>query len=270
MTLPLFPPKPSRRSITIATIVSVLAHLAIFAIPISERIRGIDALSNAGQPPMSVVLLPPAPELKVEPAPVPSPSAVPPPASRPRPRPRPIQKEVEKAPEVLVPPVADPVPMPTPSPDPPVDMLAMLNAARERRKAAAPRENAEPTPDQVAMANINRNIQTLKPGGEGTSGVFQILRKGHRTAEFAFNGFRTDRKWREVIEVDAGVGGDVDLAIVRRMIELIRGHYSGNFNWESHRLGRTVVLSARPADQAVLEAFLMREFFGTATLGSAR
>ena len=80
---------------------------------------------------------------------------------------------------------------------------------------------------------------------------------------FQFRGWkREDRNnWRETIEVDAGNGGDVELAIVRRMIELIRGHYQGNFNWESHRLGRVVILSARPDDQPGLEAFLMREFF---------
>jgi hypothetical protein len=46
------------------------------------------------------------------------------------------------------------------------------------------------------------------------------------------------------------------------MIELIRGHYNGDFRWESHHLGRVVVLSARPQDQAGLEEFLVREFFG--------
>lgn len=272
LTPVLFPPKPSRRSITIATIVSVAAHLAIFAIPVTERIRGADILKAASQSPLSVVLLPPTPTPQVEPTAQPAPSpVVPTPTVRPPPAPRPAQREVAKAPV----PIAPPEPAPAPSPEPPVDMLAMLNAARERRRAATARDSlerstGEPTPDQIASAAINRNLQSLRTGGEGTSGVFQVLRKGHRTAEFAFNGFRTDRKWREVIEVDAGLGGDVDLAIVRRMIDLIRGHYSGDFNWESHRLGRVVVLSARPVDQAGLEQFLVNEFFGRATLGSVR
>ena len=35
--------------------------------------------------------------------------------------------------------------------------------------------------------------------GKGVSGVFQILSKGTRRAEFAFNGWRSDqRRWREV------------------------------------------------------------------------
>ena len=58
--------------------------------------------------------------------------------------------------------------------------------------------------------------------------------------------------------------------MVRRMIELIRTHYTGDFNWESHRLGRVVVLSARPDDQRGLEDFLMQEFFGTPLANRAR
>ncbi len=66
---------------------------------------------------------------------------------------------------------------------------------------------------------------------------------------------------REFIEVDAGLNGDIERAVVQRMIELIRRYYSGNFNWESLRLGRTVVLSARPEHQQELEDFLIKEFF---------
>ena len=47
------------------------------------------------------------------------------------------------------------------------------------------------------------------------------------------------------------------------MIELIRRYYKGDFNWESHRLGRVVVLSAAPEHNDELEAYLMREFFGS-------
>jgi hypothetical protein len=44
----------------------------------------------------------------------------------------------------------------------------------------------------------------------------------------------------------------------------MRTHYSGDFHWESHRLQRVIVLSARPEDQRRLEDFLMVEFFGQA------
>jgi len=147
-----------------------------------------------------------------------------------------------------------------------MDMLAAIDARRAARQAAESsmaRGPHNPTAAELAEANIARNLQ-FQPG-DGTGGVFQILSKGTRTAEFAFNGWQPgrDRRWREVIEVDAGLGGDVDRAIVKRMIELIRGHYPGDFRWESRYLGRVVVLSARPEDNDGLEDFLMREFFGT-------
>lgn len=152
-------------------------------------------------------------------------------------------------------------------------MLAMIEARRAERRAAdaasarAPQAPAEPSPAASAIASINRNLQTLGPG-EGVGGVFQILRMGPRTGEFAFNGFRSEgqRRWREVIEVKAGPQGDIERAMVGRMIELIRAHYSGDFNWNSHRLGRVVVLSARPENNEALENYLLTEFFGTPLL----
>jgi hypothetical protein len=139
-------------------------------------------------------------------------------------------------------------------------MMAAIEARRAQRRAAeaAAARGAPAAPDAAT-----RNLQTLS-GHEGVGGVFQILRKSLRSGEFAFNGWRPDssRQWREVIEVEAKPGEDIELAMVRRMIELIRGHYTGDFHWESHRLGRTVVLSARPEDQPGLEEFLVKEFFG--------
>ncbi len=157
-----------------------------------------------------------------------------------------------------------PAPIP-PTEAAPTDFMSMINAKRERRaaaEAAAGGRGREPSADDIAMANIGRNIQSLSQKG-GTSGVFQILSKGHRAAQFSFNGWTGDRSnmHRDVIEVDAGLNGNIEIAIIRRMIELIRTHYKGDFNWDSQRLGRVVVLSARVEDTAVLEEFMMREFF---------
>jgi hypothetical protein len=155
---------------------------------------------------------------------------------------------------------------PAPS-DAPTDMMSYINAARARRQAAETAEAREaeaagdghqPTPDEVRTANILRNLQPT-----GTNGIFQILNISVRTARFSFRAWTTDpsNPRRETIDVDAGPGGDIELAVVRRMIELIRNYYQGDFNWESQRVGR-VILSARKADTAQLEDFLMREFFG--------
>ena len=45
------------------------------------------------------------------------------------------------------------------------------------------------------------------------------------------------------------------------MIVIIRDREPGDFVWVSHRLGRSLNLSARPSDNAGLEDFLMQEFF---------
>lgn len=150
----------------------------------------------------------------------------------------------------------------------PADLMAYINAARERHRTAemsAEREYAEarakergPSADEIRMAKIMRNLQP-----QGTNGVFQIISVGDRTAKYSFRGWTKDASSarREVIEVDAGPNGDVEREIVRSMIALIRRYYKDYFNWESQRLDRVVVLSARMEDNEGLEDFLMREFF---------
>ena len=218
---------------------------------------------NAGPPPPKAEEVASKAQPKIEPE-----------IRRPVVPPRPVVREPPKmvepvatpAPEPLPP--KEPAPLP-PRPEPPVDMMAAINARREARQqaeAALARGPHEPSDSEATEANINRNLR-FTPGG-GVGGVFQILSKSTRTAEFAFNGWQPDRdrRWREVIEVDAGLGGDIDRAIVRRMIQLIREHYTGDFRWESRRLGRVVTLSARPEDNEGLEDFLIKEFFGTPTM----
>ncbi|MDO8179639.1 MAG: hypothetical protein Q7T62_15470 [Undibacterium sp.] len=158
---------------------------------------------------------------------------------------------------------------------PELDMSTMLNAARERRRAtqevAQENQEAQPgnrgmSPQDAAEANVRRSMQQAS-GRQGTNGVFQIISKSTRMASFSFRGWKAtaNNSWRQVIEVDAGLGGNVELAIVRRMIELIRTHYTGDFSWDSQRLGRVINLSARPQDSAELENFMMKEFFGNAS-----
>ena len=90
--------------------------------------------------------------------------------------------------------------------------------------------------------------------GEGTGGVFQVLEKTAYHASFAFNGWQPERnkKWREVIEVEVKPGDDIERAIIVRMITLIRTHYTGDFQWESHRLDRVVVLRGELAGHAAV------------------
>lgn len=150
------------------------------------------------------------------------------------------------------------------------DMMSMLNTARERRQKleeAAKAENQAAqegskglSAQEIAAANINRSVQQAS-NPSGTNGVFQITSKSTRMGTFTFRGWKVNSNgWKQTIEVDAGLGGNIDLAMVRKMIEIIRTHYKADFRWESHRLGRVVTLSARTEDSAELENFMLEEF----------
>ncbi|MEO7742453.1 MAG: hypothetical protein ABIR98_05925 [Usitatibacter sp.] len=252
-----------------ALALSLAAHVSFFAF--APRMRSGDAqLATASQPFTVQIAQAPAKAPEATPAPPePEPQAAPP---RPRAPVRPPSRReprIEPAPMVV--PRRDAPPMQPPAPAPALDMLAMIEERREKRRAAEEAHRRSPAAEAPQEDAASRNLKTIT-GREGVSGVFQILRKSTRTGEFAFNGWRPDARgrWREVYEVDAGLGGNIELAMVRRMIELIRTHYTGDFNWESYRLQRVVRLSARLEDNEGLEDFLMREFFGTPTVNPRR
>ncbi|SEO88167.1 hypothetical protein [Nitrosovibrio sp. Nv6] len=150
----------------------------------------------------------------------------------------------------------------------PKDMLDYMKEARERRSAGGIFEDEpvepeaterEPSAEELRMANVMRNLRE-----PGASGIFQIIRMGPRSAQFLFRAWKKDSSnpRRELIQVNAPPGVDIERAVVRKMIELIREYHKGDFNWESYRLDRVVVLSARLEDSKGLEDFLIREFFG--------
>lgn len=152
----------------------------------------------------------------------------------------------------------------------PTDMMSMLNNARERRRAAGTpdrndSENEEqPDDNAIARANVQHSVRQAQSRGRNDGGgVFQVTFKGVRTAEMIFRGWDERRRdtTRQLLQIDAGLNGDIDTAIVRKMIELIRQRQSGDFSWQSRRLGRAVTLSARVQDNAELEEFLKKDFF---------
>ena len=260
------PQKRTLRYLAIGLLISLTLHISFLVLLPKRDVTDVTQASGQ-QGPMVVRLAPSAP------APPPSAAEVVPPQPTPRKPPRPPQ-----APQMMTVPSLTPqsTPLVRPPPEPirppeaaPTDFMSMVNAKRELRAAAEALARAdgrasgrEPSADDIAAANINRNLRSLTQR-DGTSGVFQILSKGHRAAQFSFNGWTGDRSnsRRDVIDVDAGLNGDIEIAIIRRMIELIRTHYKGDFNWDSQRLGRVVVLSARVEDTTGLEEFMMREFF---------
>ncbi len=191
------------------------------------------------------------------------------PPSRPQTKPKAAEKPSKPRAPIPAKEIAKNKAPPTPPADAPTDLSEYINQAKERRRveqgifdtSESTSSNStapQPSADEVRMANVRRNLQT-----PGTSGIFQILRIGPRTAEFSFRAWTTGQSnpRLQMIQVNAGQDGNIERAIIRRMIELIRQYYKEDFNWESHRLHRVVVLSARDKDTAGLEEFLMREFF---------
>ena len=146
----------------------------------------------------------------------------------------------------------------------------MIEARRRARGAAEPPAPApaEGEDDQarrkrVVAANLGLDRKPTfgrDPGG----GIFQITRMGYSDAEFIFYGWNREirRNTSQLIVVRKGEHSDIRLAVVRRMIAIIREYEQNEFLWESRRLGRDVMLSARLADNAGLEEFMLREFFG--------
>jgi hypothetical protein len=167
-------------------------------------------------------------------------------------------------------PMSDPLPPKESMPDgAPTDMASYVKAQQAKRNALesdAARQNAEAVAREIAPSQEKVRDERIKANLKvGTNGIFEITSLNGRHAAFAFKGWTNDysNAKRESFEVDASTGQDVRLVMIKKMITLIRRHYDGEFNWESQRLGREVVKSARLEDGAELEEFMMMEFFGT-------
>lgn len=248
-----------------------------------ERGTLVTRLAPPPQPSPPPSAAPPVPPVRkpVPPAPKPQPPSQahrsPPPVQA---APRPPDPPRVLAPES---PVSIPTPPPAHSATPPAaprapadDFAANVAARRRAREAAA---NAAPS----APSNPSDRIETEKErhsrevaanlglnatptfGGERSpgGGMFQLQNVTSDEAQLVFYGFNKEiqRNARQVLTVRRGSNPSIQFALVRRMIAIIREHESGDFIWESPRLGRNVTLSARMADNAGLEDFLMREFF---------
>jgi len=150
-----------------------------------------------------------------------------------------------------------------------MDMAAMLEARRRARGDSPPVMMA--SNDEEARKNriVAENLGTLRGPAFGFDprsggGIFQIETLYLDSAEFIFFGWNKDirRNTRQKIEVRRGNNPDIRIAVVRKMIDIIRDHEQGDFRWDSSRLKRSLTLSARQRDQSGLEDFLMAEFFG--------
>lgn len=199
------------------------------------------------------------------PAPRPAPRA----ASRsapPTPRPAPPVLSTDKPAPITAPP---PVPAQAPAPAPGEDLASYIASRRRAREGTSaappqPQETEQEKHNRVVAENLGlTSTPTFGNDPERGGGVFQIRSMGFDIAEFAFFGWNKDinRNSLQVVEVRKGNNPNMELAVARRMIAIIRERSTGDFLWQSRRLGKGIWLSARPADSAELEAFILRELF---------
>ena len=283
-----------RRRFEIAFVVSLIVHaLALWAwLPREPLLTHGEKVAKAEQP-LTLRLTPSKPVTPEQPkaATVEAPPA---PAVRPPPRPQrvaprsppstPIMTSPQPAPPVAVPPPPPPTPPPpAPQPEapvaPPPPMAGDLAAyIAERRRARGESGDAPATVDSdaarrdraIAQNLASLNSQTFGELPRNGGGTFQIRRLDYDDAQFTFYGWNKDinRRAFQVIDVRKGSNPTIELAIVRKIIAIIRDYEPGDFHWESKRLGREMTLSARQSDNAELENFMMQEFFTAA--GRAR
>jgi len=279
------------RVIWVAFALSLLVHVAaLWTSPPLMRSLTLDPVARAE----------PAAALVAQLAPRSIPRQIAPPAAPPTPPPQassPQRQRATKAPPAAPapsppPPIAtrEPAPRITPAPpalaaeapsaaSPPVetDLSAFIAARRSARGEPTitaaqgrvpdtpPAESEKERLNRVVTANLGLNkVPTFGDDPKRGGGMFQLRRLGSEDADFYFNGWNEDigRVARQLIEVRRGTNPDIRLAVVRKIIEIIRAHEPGDFIWVSRRLGRQVALSARPGDNAALEDFIMRDFFG--------
>jgi len=241
------------------------------------------------RPPLTVTLqaaAPPAPE----PAYVPPPPAVAAPAT-PRAQPRPPRPAA--APHTPPAPPARPREMPPPlvmaekpapaeapvaasapraqesaaaaSPAPVEGDLAAYVEARRRARGDIPAATDERSGIAAAQSSGITPFAAPAPRAQQRQngyGTFEIRRRSFDYAEYVFRGWNENfrRDGLELIEVRKGDHANIDIAVIRSIIQVIRRTENAEFWWTSHRLGRSLILSAHARDTASLEAFLLKEF----------
>ena len=248
------------RTARVAFVVSLLVHAALIArMPVDLPDFKRSGVQESDLP-LMVRLAPPF----IDPPPA-APSASPPPMAPPRAAPPPARPPRA----VPAPPAALPIP-PAPTGDLSayIDFRRSVRAALEepnaKAPASAPIEDANARANRIAAANMAAQRQMtfgFDPAKSG--GMFQMTRMSFDYGEFVFTGWNTamGRRTRQVIEVRRGAASDIRLAIVRKMIAIIREHEPEEFTWDSQRLGRSLVLSSRMRDNSGLEDFMLQEFF---------
>jgi hypothetical protein len=160
-------------------------------------------------------------------------------------------------------------PKETPKPPAPeVDMMAAIEAKRAARGATQSTQPAEETASERGNRLAKANIAAANGKSRGnddseSGGMFELTNRTYHSADVKFRTFNPNfkRRWLKTVTVEQGSEVDLETAIVKKMIAMIREERTGDIDWDSHRQQRIVKLSARIEDTAELTAFLMSEMF---------
>ncbi|WP_229445340.1 hypothetical protein [Massilia sp. Leaf139] len=192
------------------------------------------------------------------------------------PRPRPTTPRVERLPDTITIPDEKPVevakkePVPETKREeilPEMDMAEYIARRKAARGATDPSSSTEESEAARGTRNALANIAAINKRGQDdaneSGGVFSISNKTFHSMDLKFRGWNPNfkRRWLTSVTVEQGSEPDIETAVVKKMIELIRREKTGDFEWDSHRLGKVITMSARPRDTAELQAFLMKEMF---------
>lgn len=254
-----------RRTSRTGLIVTILLHLLLVVIYLYQPKTFLKRVGSAGQP--EIMYITPSKPKPQEQAPRKTPKVT-------KPKSAPERVQVQRLPNTITLPQEKPKPVETPKPEAKrepipenMDMQAFIEARRKQRGAQAPSTATEESDDARGMRNALANIASVNARGADdrneTGGVFSVTNKTFASATVKFRGWNPNfkRRWLTQVNVELGSERDIETAIVKKMIELIRKEKTGDFEWDSHRLNRVVTMSARPQDTEALMAFLYKEMF---------
>jgi hypothetical protein len=270
----------------VAFVLSLLVHIAALWILLPKLMHNVSELSaDIGKASGALAV-----QLEPKPAAVPSPLSAPSPppvvarASPPREQPRPVPKPKPAPPLIALPKPEAEVELPRPSPPaeapavapkPIEGDLASYIEARRRARGESPSSPAQPNAtatgagetdaerrNRIIAANLGLNkTPSFGYDPKSAGGIFQIEHLSYEYADFYFFGLNKEigRNTKQLIEVKRGTENDIKIAVIRKMIAIIRDNVSGDFIWLSRR--GPVTMSTRASDNAELEAFIMGDVF---------
>ncbi|MCY0911714.1 hypothetical protein [Massilia antarctica] len=261
-----------KRFNSVGIAITVLLHVLLVLLwvlkPHSEK--------KAPPPPSGaeMVYVMPLPQSKPQPKEQPKTTAKPTTQARPN---KPTVAKVQRLPNTITLPNEKPLKeADTPEPPKPVrptvvvpetDMSAAIEARRRARGQTESEQPAEESAAERGMRIAKANIAAANGRSQGddrndTGGVFEV-KKNTMTATVKFRGWNPSfkRRWLQEVTVELGTEKDIETAVIKKMIEIIRKEKTGDFEWDSHRLQKVVTMSARVQDTAELADFLQKEMF---------